>query len=300
MKVATSQFRARQLKSLQDFRDHIRWHIESAVKQGAEMILFPEFVAVELLTLHKFDINNMDDLSRIFEWFGKEYTDFLKQMYADLARDYQIILAAGTHFNYHLEDDCYYNTAYLFGPEGTLFEQNKIHPSYEMVYNKELTTPGAKLDVITINGVTYGIAICYDNSFPEVARILSQMGADVILAPTCCLDEWGQSRNIIFSQARASENQVFVINSHLIGAIPFPTHIPYGFTFTGKSGIYSPILPMIGPPNSIICQAEANVETVLVGEIDLEHLKHVRSNGNNRNRDDMRTSFYQQYAYQTI
>jgi predicted amidohydrolase len=299
MKVATSQYRARKLKSEKEFEEHVEWHVRRAAEQGAELLLLPEFFSVELLTLHQFDIKDMEDIGRIFEWFGKEYTDFIKQTCAGLAKQYQITLAAGTHFVYHPQEDCYYNTAFLFGPDGTLYEQNKIHPSYEMVYNKHLTTPGKKLDVFEINGVKYGIAICYDNSFPEVARILSRMGADIILAPTCCLDEWGQSRNILFAQARASENQVFVINSQLIGSIPFPTHIPYGFTFSGRSGIYAPIQPMLGTANAVVSQGEANVEAVIVGDIDLEYLKFIRENGHNRNRTDMRMDFYRQYAYQT-
>lgn len=299
MKIASSQFRAKKLRSMKDFEDHIRWHVESAVAQGAELLLLPEFFAIELLTLHHFEIKSTEDVTKVFEWFGKEYTAAIKQLCVNLAKEYQITLAAGTHFAYQPDRNCYYNTAYVFTANGVIYEQNKIHPSYEMVYNKELTTPGDKLDVFEINGVTYGVSICYDNSFPEVARILSQMGADIILAPTCCLDEWGQSRNILFAQARASENQVYVVNSHMIGAIPFPSHIPYGFTFTGKSGIYSPIQPMIGTPNAIVSQGEANVEMVVVGDINLDYLKFIRENGHNRNRTDMRPSFYQQYAYQT-
>lgn len=299
MKVASSQYRARKLKSIEDFENHLRWHVKSAADQGAELLLLPEFFTIELLTLHQFDSKSKDDLTRIFEWFGKEYANVLTPLCGALAKEYGITIAAGSHFAYRPSDGCYYNTAYVFGADGSVYKQDKIHPSYEMVYNKELTTPGNKLDIFEINGVKYGIAICYDNSFPEVARILSQMGADILLAPTCCLDEWGQSRNILFAKARASENQVYVINSQLIGSIPFPNHIPYGFTFTGKSGIYSPIQPMIGRPNAIVSQGDANVEMVVVGDIDLEYLRFIRENGHNRNRTDMRTSFYQQYAFQT-
>lgn len=299
MKVASSQYRARKLQSLQDFEDHVEWHVRTAHEQGAELLVLPEFFSIELLTLHQFEIKAMDDIRKIFEWFGKEYADYIRQTCGGFARQYGITLAAGTHFVYHAEEGCYYNTAYLFGPDGTQYEQNKIHPSYEMVYNKELTTPGKKLDVFEINGVKYGIAICYDNSFPEIARILCRMGADIILAPTCCLDEWGQSRNILFAQARASENQVYVINSQLIGSIPFPSHIPYGFTFSGRSGIYAPIQPMIGTADAIVSQGDANVETVVVGDINLEYLRFIRENGHNRNRTDMRPEFYQRYAYHT-
>ncbi|OXM85102.1 nitrilase-related carbon-nitrogen hydrolase [Paenibacillus rigui] len=296
MRVASSQYRLKMLTSFKEFEEHVRWHVESAANQGAKLLLLPEFFTAELLTLRKLDAPNLEAHYPIFEQFAKEYTESIQQLCLKLSAEYHIVLAAGSHFTHHKADDKFYNTAFVFTPDGRIFSQSKIHPSYEMVYNKSMTTPGDKLDVFEYEGVTYGISICYDGSFPEVARILTKLGAEIILAPTACLDEWGRSRNIMFAQARASENQVFVLNSHLIGSIPFPPNVPYGFAFTGQSGIYSPIQPMIGTPNGIIAQGEPNVESVVVGDLDLDYLRFVRENGHNRNRSDMRPDFYRQYA----
>jgi predicted amidohydrolase len=296
MRVASSQYRVRMLASYNEFEDHVRWHVESAAAQGARLLLLPEFFTAELLTLRQLQVKSLDDFHGIFEQFAKEYTENIQQLCLKLSAEYGIIIAAGSHFTHNKSDDKFYNTAFLFTPKGQIFSQSKIHPSYEMVYNKSMTTPGDKLEVFKYDGVTYGISICYDGSFPEVSRILTKLGADVILAPTACLDEWGRARNVMFAQARASENQVFVLNSHLIGSIPFPPNIPYSFAFTGQSGIYSPIQPMIGTPNGIIQQGEPNIESVVVGDLNLEYLRYVRENGHNRNRSDMRPEFYQQYV----
>jgi len=295
VKVAASQYKIRMLKSYHDFEAHIREHIESAVAQGAELLLLPEFFTVELMTLEKYKADSKADFTRIFTHFAKTYTKPMKETCAALAKEYGIVLAAGSHFSYDEKEDRYYNSAFVFMPDQRIHLQNKIHPSYELVYNKDLTSPGCSLDVFQAMDVTFGVSVCYDGSFPEIARILTNLGADVILAPTACLDEWGRSRNILFSQARASENQVFVINSHLIGSIPFPPHLPYGFSFTGQSGIYSPIQPMIGTPNGIMKQGEPNVETVVSADINLDYLHHIRSNGHNRNREDRRPEFYRSY-----
>jgi len=295
VRVATSQYKVRMLKTYADFENHVREHLESAVAQGAELLLLPEFFTIELMTLEKYQGDGKADFDRIFQHFAKTYTAPVKETCMKLAREYGIVLAAGSHFAYHDQEDRYYNTAFVFTPDQRIHRQDKIHPSYEMVYNKEITSPGSSIDIFNACGINFGVSICYDSSFPEVARILSGLGADVILAPTACLDEWGRSRNILFSQARASENQVFVVNSHLIGSIPFPPHLPYGFAFTGQSGIYSPIQPMVGAPNGIVKQGEPNVETVVAADIQLDVLQHIRKSGHNRNREDRRPDFYKRF-----
>lgn len=296
MKVASSQYKVKPLQSYQQFEEHVRWHLDRAAEQGAELLLLPEFLSVELLTLHNIQITSMDEMNGVFKEFAKRYSAPLMDTFSRLAKEYSMLLAAGTHFMYYEDEDKYYNSGLLFTPDGRQFVQNKIHPSYELVYNKSITSPGTELGVFEERGVKYGVSVCYDGSFPEIGRILGKLGADVLLAPTCCLDDWGKNRNVLFSQARATENQVFVINSHLIGALPFPTHIPYGFVFTGQSGIYSPIQPMIGTSSGIVKQGEPNVEMVVVADIDVDYLRYIREHGHNRNLKDMRPEFYQRYA----
>lgn len=295
MKVGAIQYRTRDIDSIEQFEKHIEALLKEAAQKEAELVLFPEFFTVELLTLEKHKISEMKDIQQIFAAFGKNYTEFIKELFTGLAAKYHMAIAAGSHFCYREEEDRYYNTSFVFLPAGSTFSQDKIHLSYELVYNKEMTSPGKQLNVFDLNGVKCGIAICYDNSFPEVARILAKQGAEIILAPTCCLDSWGAERNMLFARARACENQVFVVNSQLVGAISFPTHIPYGFLFNGQSGIYEPIQAMRGSDTGILCMCERNREQVIVYDVDVDGLRRSRDRGANCNIHDMRLDIYKNY-----
>jgi predicted amidohydrolase len=294
MIVATSQYRVKTLTRFEDFTRHVRWHVEQAARQGAELLLLPEYFTAELLTLNK-NIGSNPDFSDLFEYYGKVYTLEIQESCKELSRDYNMIIAGGTHFTFDAKNNKFYNTCFVFTPDGQIFSQSKVHPSYELVYNKAMTSPAEDINIFNINGTNLGVSICYDCSFPEVSRILSALGADIILVPTCTLDVWGSERNVLFSKARAAENQVYVINSHLIGSIPFPPHLPYGLTFTGVSGIYSPIHPMLGRSDGIVKQGEPNVEMVVTAELDLNYLRELREKGHNQNRKDMRPDFYKKF-----
>ncbi|WJH37011.1 hypothetical protein N6H14_15800 [Paenibacillus sp. CC-CFT747] len=294
MKVATSQYRVKSITCFEDFARHVRWHVEQAAAQGAELLLLPEFFTAELLTLNK-NLGKHPDFPALFEQYGKAHTEDIQACCRKLAMEFGMILAGGTHFTFDPEDGRYYNTCFVFAPDGRMYQQSKVHPSYELVYNKEMTSPAKDLGTFDINGIRLGASICYDCSFPEVSRILGMLGADIILAPTCTLDAWGTERSVLFSKARATENQVYVINSQLIGFLPFPPHLPYGFAFTGISGIYAPIHPMVGHSDGIVRQGEPNVEMVVTADIDLDYLREVRLKGHNQNRKDMRPDFYKRF-----
>lgn len=293
MKISYSQFRVHNINNFNEFACHIEHHIKAAAQKGSKMILFPEFCTAELLSIS--DIYSGMDTEQMLKYFAIVFEKDLDNMWKELAGKYQISIVAGTHFCYHKEQAKYYNTAYIYEKNGNRYEQSKIHTSYELVYNKNLTSKSDKLSVFEIEGVKYGVAICYDNSFPEVARILLLQGAEVILSPSCCLDEWGKNRNVLFSRARATENLVYVVNAQLIGGIAFPPHLPYGFNFTGKSGIYAPINININSSSGILAQSKSNKEEVKTAEIDLDRIRNMRKNVPNNNLLDRRPEFYKKY-----
>lgn len=293
MKVSYSQFRVHNIENFEEFAAHVEKHVADAAGQGSKLILFPEFCTAELLTIKEFyeQMNAEEMLLHAAVLFEQK----LDGLWRGLAEQYRITVVAGTHFCYHKDQKKYYNTAYVYGADGEKYEQSKVHTSYEMVYNKRLTEKSESLSVFQIDGVTYGIAICYDNSFPEVARALILQGAEVLLCPSCCLDEWGKNRNELFSRARATENLVYVVNAQLIGGIAYPPDLPYGFVFTGKSGIYAPINVNIGSSSGVLVQSESNKEEVRTAEIDLERIRGMKENGVNNNLADRRPELYRKY-----
>jgi predicted amidohydrolase len=78
------------------------------------------------------------------------------------------------------ERDIVYNTMVLVGPNGYIGKQRKLHLSRDEVFHYK---GGHSLPVFDIGPCRVGIVICYDNQFPEVARVLALRGADVILMP---------------------------------------------------------------------------------------------------------------------
>jgi N-carbamoylputrescine amidase len=78
------------------------------------------------------------------------------------------------------ERDIVFNTQVLVGPDGLIGKQRKLHPSRdEAFYYKG----GRDITVFDIGSCKVGIVICYDNQFPEIARILALRGAELLLMP---------------------------------------------------------------------------------------------------------------------
>jgi predicted amidohydrolase len=99
-----------------------------------------------------------------------------------LARQHRLFLCAGLS---EKERDIVYNTQVLVGPDGYIGKQRKLHLSRdEVLYYKG----GRSITVFDIGKCNVGIAICYDNEFPEVPRIVGLLGTDVLLMPHASRD----------------------------------------------------------------------------------------------------------------
>jgi predicted amidohydrolase len=141
-----------------------RW-TEAAVERGADLVLFPELVVHGHCTPNTWElaepVPNGPSTERICR----------------LAEKYRTVLSVGLS---EKENDIVYNTQVLAGPAGYLGKQRKIHLSRdEVLFYKG----GRDLPVFDIGKCTVGTVICYDNQFPELARILALRGADVLLMP---------------------------------------------------------------------------------------------------------------------
>lgn len=294
MIVACSQYQSRNIESIEEFENHVTSHLEEAYQKGAKLILFPEFLAVELLTLDHTPRSTEQEMEAVFHNYAVKYTDYLYQLFTCASAKYQMAIAAGTHFVYNADEDKYRNTAFVYLPDGTVFKQNKIHRAIEMVYNRHMMTPGDEINAFDFNGMRVSINICYDNSFPEAARISQSLGSDLILSPVCAFDEYGKTEQALFCRARASENFLFDINSQMVGQIAFPFHLPYGSTYSGRSGIYCPIHPALSL-DGILAQAKDGEDQVITAELDIDRLHKLRATKQVGVLNDWRGEVYRKY-----
>jgi predicted amidohydrolase len=95
----------------------------------------------------------------------------------DLARRHRLVLSAGLS---EKERDIVYNTQVLAGPDGYIGKQRKLHLSRDEVNHYK---GGRDILVFDIGRCRVGTVICYDNQFPEVARVMALRGAEVLLMP---------------------------------------------------------------------------------------------------------------------
>jgi predicted amidohydrolase len=138
---------------------------DRAALEGAELILFPELVVHGHCTPNTWELaESVPD--------GRSV-----QLLEDIARRRRMVLCAGLS---EKERDIVFNTQVLVGPEGYIGKQRKLHLSRDEVFYYK---GGREIAVFDICSCKVGIIICYDNQFPEVARVLALRGAEVLLMP---------------------------------------------------------------------------------------------------------------------
>src|SRR5262245_19824330 len=138
---------------------------ERAVAEKAELVLFPELV------IHGHCTPNTWALAEPVP-DGLSVAALVR-----IAKRHRLVLSAGMS---EKERDIVYNAQVFVGPDGYIGKQRKLHLSRdEVLYYKG----GRELNVFDIGKCKVGAVICYDNTFPELARILALHGAEVLLMP---------------------------------------------------------------------------------------------------------------------
>ena len=180
---------------------------------------------------------------------------------AEIAKENKLYMVFGMPETSEKAESVIYNTAVLVGPRGYLGKYRKMYlPTHSVFEEKRYFRPGYETPVFETELGKIGLIICYDVFFPEVSRALKLKGAQIIV----CISASPAVRRNFFetlTAARAIENNTFVIYVNLVG-------IEEGLQFWGGSRI-------ISPSGSIIKKAKYNEEDFVVGEIDLDDIRHI-------------------------
>ena len=231
VRLASVHFMAKKGESPADNCRQFAPLIEKAAEQKADLVVLPECLTVT---------GNGFSYADAAEPIPGPSTDY----FGELAKQHNLYIVAGL-----VERDGHivYNTAALIGPDG------KLAGKY-----RKVTLPRTEVDAGIVPGDEYpvfetrfgkvGMMICYDGFFPEVARKLSNNGAEVIAFPV-----WGC--NPMLAAARACENHVYVVSS----------------TYTSKESKWM-ITGVYDREGQVIARAE-DWGTICVAEVDLD--KHL-------------------------
>lgn len=270
IKIASAQYDISFLENWANYqRKSERW-VKEAAENGAKILLFPEYNTMELASL--FSENVYASLSLSLVEMQTLHGAFLN-LFQGLAQEYQCVIQAGS-FPVLIAENVYHNRAYLFMPDGKFdFQDKMMMTRFE---NEEwLISAGDELKTFDTDFGRIAINICYDSEFPLLARKQVEMGANLILVPSCTDTVAGFHRVKIGCQARALENQCYVAQAALVGNTVWSPAVDVN---VGSAGIYTPV-DYGFPNNGILASGEFNKPQWVYGDIDLQNCEKIRETG---------------------
>ena len=279
VRITTIQYMMKKIDSFDEFAVQCEYYTDVASGYGSDFAVFPEIFTLQLLSFlpEKSPSRAIRKLT--------EYTEDYIELFTMLAVKYNINIIGGSHFVE--EENKIYNIAYLFRRDGTIEKQYKLHitPNERKWWG---ISRGDEVKVFDTDCGKIAIQICYDIEFPELARIAVDKGANIIFTPFCTDDRQGYLRVRYCSQARAVENQVYTVIAGTVGNLPHVENMDIQYA---QSGIFTPS-DFSFPRDGIVGECHPNIDTVVVGDVDLEILRRHRKSGSVNQLRDRRLDIY--------
>lgn len=244
MKVACVQIDIAFGKPEENFQK-VEDKVREAASLGATIVVLPE------LWNTGYDLTRLEEIADVE---GK----MTKELFSQLSKELNIHIVGGSVST--KKGEHFYNTMYVTNSNGEIIaDYNKAH-LFKLMDEHHYLNEGTEKNLFTIDGTEMGGIICYDLRFPEWTRVHVLNGAKIMFIPA----EWPDKRIDhwkILLQARAIENQIFIVAVNRVGSDP-------NNSFNGNSMV-------IAPWGEILWNG-GNVETVQIVEIDLKEIEEVR------------------------
>ena len=243
--------------------------IKEAKSKGAELILLQELHQDRYFCINE-DTNNFDKADN----FTKDV-----KFWGNIAKKEEVVLV--TSLFEKRTAGIYHNTAVVFEKDGTIAGRyRKMHiPDDPGFYEKFYFTEGdLGYEPIQTSVGKLGVLICWDQWYPEAARLMALKGADILIYPTAIgwfdedsedeknrqLDAW-----VTVQRGHAIANGIPLIAINRVGKELDNQKAIDGIRFWGNSFV-------VGPQGEFIAQASNNKEEIIITEIDLKKSEEVR------------------------
>ena len=243
--------------------------IQEAAQNGAELIVLQE--------LHQTEYFCQGENTAFFS-YANHFEEDLKYWSA-VAKENAVVLV--TSLFEKRTAGLYHNTAVVFEKDGSIAgKYRKMHiPDDPGFYEKFYFTPGdLGFEPIQTSVGKLGVLVCWDQWYPEAARIMTLKGAEILIYPTAIgwfdedsreekerqLDAW-----ITIQRSHAIANAVPVVSCNRVGFEADSAGILEGTHFWGHSFI-------CGAQGEMLTEADSEKETILYADIDNDRTKEVR------------------------
>ncbi len=251
------------------------WVAEACDGPGADLLVFPEYGAMELA--HLDGAAAAGDLETSLHAAAR-HGPRAQEVWAELAGAHRCHILAPSG-PWDAGRDRPVNRAWLHGPDGTLGYQDKqVMTRFER--DPWGVIPGGPLRMFEVGGLKVGVLICYDVEFPALGQALIAGGADLILAPSCTDTVAGFHRVRIGAMARALEGQCVAVHAPTVGACDWSPAVDEN---RGRAGVYAP--PDLGfPETGIVAEGMPDIPGWVRAKIDPAAIARVRREGSVLNR----------------
>lgn len=245
-------------------------NIEECVAHGAQMVVLQE--------LHNSLYFCQTEDTKLFD-LAEPIPGPSTGFYSELAAANHIVLV--TSLFEKRAPGLYHNTAVVFDTDGSIAgKYRKMHiPDDPAYYEKFYFTPGdIGFEPIQTSLGKLGVLVCWDQWYPEAARIMALKGAEILIYPTaigwdsndtkeeqdCQLNAW-----IISQRGHAVANGLPVVSVNRVGHEPDLSGATGGILFWGNSFV-------VGPQGEFLAQAGNERSENMIVEVDLERSENVR------------------------
>lgn len=255
---------------IQDNRQRLAESIRSLAKQGAELIVLQELHN----SLYFCQTENVD-LFDLAETIPGPSTD----CFGALARELQVVIV--TSLFERRAPGLYHNTAVVLEKDGSIAgKYRKMHiPDDPAYYEKFYFTPGdLGFHPIQTSVGRLGVLVCWDQWYPEAARLMALQGADMLIYPTAIgyessdtSDEQERQRMAwqTVQRGHAVANGLPVVTVNRTGHEPDPSKQTNGIQFWGTSFV-------AGPQGELLYEAPRDSETTAIIDVNLQRSEQVR------------------------
>ncbi len=281
VRIGIVQWQMRLFPNFDALIRQVEYFVDAVSDYQSDFILFPEFFEAPLMA----DYNHLGEARAIRELAG--YTNALREKFTEFAVSYNVNIITGSMPKVE-EDGHLYNVSYLCRRDGTWEKYRKVHitPSERDAWGMK---GGSELNVFDTDCGKVGILICYDVEFPELARIYADQGMQLLFVPFLTDTQNGYNRVRLCAQARAIENECYVIMAGAVGNLPRVNNMDINYA---QSAIFTPS-DFAFPTNAIRSEATPNTEMTVIADVNLELLKELHEYGSVNTLKDRRKDLYE-------
>ncbi|TWT87684.1 (R)-stereoselective amidase [Pseudobythopirellula maris] len=282
IRVCAGQYQLRPIETWDEFERQVEFFADTANENHCHFLLLPEMFTAQLFSTISHEFESMQAVRELAAMHG-QYVDLCQRM----AMLHGLYLVGGSHPVLNEEGELL-NTAHLFTPSGEVHTQDKLHITpVERTYYGMI--PGDAIRVFDTPLGRIGILICYDVEFPELARLQTVHGLEVLFVPFATSERKGYCRVRHCAQARAIENVIYVVAAGCVGNLPQVRSFLINY---GQAVVCTPC-DFSFPKDGVLAEAEPNTEMVVIAELDLNDLAVQRELGTVLPLQDRRGDLYQ-------